>query len=156
MKVILREKVEKLGKKGDIKEVAEGFARNFLFPKHLAAPATPETLKMMQDAITQAEARHAKKTEDARALAERLKGHEVTIRLKLGEEGQAFGSVSAHDIVEALKKEKIHIEKEWVELDEPIKKTGGWNVPLKLPFGIEAEIKVILEKEGVKKEKKAK
>ena len=153
MKVILKEKVASLGKKGDVKEVAEGFARNFLFPKDLAFPATDGVVKMIGNATAREEASKKKKMEEVQALATRLIGHQVTIRLKIGEEGQAFGSASSKDIADALKREKFHIENEWIALEEPIKKTGGWNVTLKLPFGIETSVKVLVEKEESKGKK---
>ena len=153
MRIVLTQDIEKLGKKGDIKEVADGYARNFLFPKNLAKPATELTIKDLSKGRLQEEKRKSDEISRYQQLAKNLDGKEITFSTALGESGRAFGSVSASDITDELKKGKIEVSKEWVELEEPIKKAGGWDVKIKLPHGIEASIKVVVEakKEEAKK-----
>lgn len=153
MKIILTQEVEKLGKKGDIKEVADGYARNFLFPRNLAKPATESTLKDVNKEKFQEEKRKSDEISRYQQLAKNLDGKEIIFSIALGESGRAFGSISAKDIALELKKMKIEVNREWVELEEPLKKTGGWDVKIKLPHGFETTIKIVVE---AKKEEKKK
>lgn len=145
MKVILQQEVPKLGHAGDIKEVSDGFARNFLIPRDLALPATPQTIKAHQvqlKAKAEHETAERKHFED---LAEKLKSTELNFKIKVGEKGQPFGSVSVQDIMEELAKEGIKIEKQWIELEHGIKTTGEHSVKVKFPHQIESEIKIQVE-----------
>lgn len=151
MKVILLEDIEKLGKKFEVVEVADGYARNFLIPKNLAEPATKETrerLKVLKEAeVKRAEEELAKIQE----LATKLDGQEIEIKAKLKEDGGLFGSINAASIAEALAKQGLYIKKSWVKLEKPIKEVGEYDVVLELEHGLEAKIKVIVgeEKEEV-------
>ena len=153
MKVILTQDIEKLGKKGDIKEVADGYARNFLFPGNFARPATETTLKEINKEKTRKEKKKSDEITRFEELAKKLNGMELTFNIAIGEMGQSFGSVSTKDITEELKKNKIAVNEDWIELEEPLKKTGGWDIKIKLPHGFAVAIKVTVEakKEEVKK-----
>ncbi|MFH1509982.1 MAG: 50S ribosomal protein L9 [Candidatus Nealsonbacteria bacterium] len=147
MKVILLKDVEKLGKKFDVKEVKEGYATNFLFPKGLAKQATKTALVWleMQKEIT------AKKEEEGleaiQKTASSMDGREIILNVKVGDQDQLFESISAQKIVEKLKEEGFEIKKTQLELLEPIKELGEFPVKVKLEHNLEAEIKVIVNKE---------
>lgn len=153
MKVILLAEVKALGKKGDVVEVAKGHARNFLLPRKLAMPVTEGNLKTLEQ-IKQAE---AKKEEAIRvaaeALAAKLADQTVKIEVKAGKEDKLYGSVTSKDIAEALKEQSgIEVDKKSIDLSEPIKTTGEFNVTLKLYHQVEAEIKVNVLKAKSKEE----
>lgn len=143
MKVILLKNVDKLGKEGEAKEVADGYARNFLIPQDIAQPATEQALR-------EAELNAAKKSkivqtdlEEAQKLAEQLDGRELFVKVK-EKDGTLFGSVNEKTIAKTLADEGLKIELESVKLEEPIKEVGDYDVRLELPHGLEANIKVIL------------
>ncbi|MEW6725882.1 MAG: 50S ribosomal protein L9 [Bacillota bacterium] len=143
MKVILLKDVSNLGRKGDIVNAADGFARNFLFPKGLAEPVTEGR---MQEIARNADARARKEKrldEQARALAARLKGLTVKVAVRTGEGGRLFGSVSTKDIAAALEAQhKINIDRKKFELKEPIKSLGTYKVLARLHPGVHAEFTV--------------
>lgn len=147
MKIILLDNVEKLGKKGDIVEVAAGFARNYLIPRKLAMEVTPSNLKMIE--MQQKALR--KKLEKERLTYQELikKLNEVTLTFvrKSSEKDVIFGSVSAADIQEELNKLGFEIDKKKIILDEPIKRLGTFTVPIKVYHEDKAEIKVVVVKE---------
>lgn len=143
MKVILQADVKKLGKKGDLVDVAEGYARNFLFPRGLAIEANASNLKSLQNQKSQAKARQERELEEARRQAEQLEKVTLTIARKTGEGGRLFGSVTGGDIVEAVKKAAgIDLDKRKVELDEPIKALGTYEVSVRVHPGVNAALKV--------------
>jgi large subunit ribosomal protein L9 len=147
MRVILLQDVEKLGKKYDIKEVADGYARNFLIPKGLAKPATEEALKWLE---TQKEIEAKKAEEDLKKvqeIASAVDDQEVIIPVKVGEEGQLFESITAQKISEKLKEIGFDIKKTQIDLAEPIKELGEYPVKIKFEHNLEAEIKVIVVEE---------
>jgi len=133
MKVILKQDVEKLGKSGDIKDVKTGFARNFLFPKGLAIPATEknvEILKLEKEKIKKAKDVELKKIKE---LAEKISKTSLNINVKVGESGKMFGTVTKEDLMNSLKKEtELDIDKQDILLEEPIKETGIYNVEIKI------------------------
>ncbi|MFQ6049487.1 MAG: 50S ribosomal protein L9 [Candidatus Paceibacterales bacterium] len=144
MRVILLKDVENLGKKYEIKEVANGYARNFLIPKDLARQATKENLKWLK---TQKEIEEKKAEEELKkvqALATAIDGREIIIPVKLGKEGQLFESITSQKIYEKLKELGLNIKKRQIDLSEPIKELG--EVPLKIKFdhNLEAEIMIIV------------
>jgi large subunit ribosomal protein L9 len=150
MKVILSKDVENLGKEGEVKEVADGFARNFLFPKNIAEPAT-------DTAIQNAEAKKKKKNENAKLeleeaqkLAEQLEGRELFVKVK-EEEGKLFGSVNEKTISKTFKDEGISISPESIKLAEPIKEMGEYDAQISLDHGLEANIRIILVSESEEK-----
>ena len=147
MKVILLEDVEKLGRAGEIIEVKNGYARNYLIPKKLAVPAIGKNLAQLehQKRIIQAKQLRLRKT--AQALKEQIEKLSITIPCKVGESDRLFGSVTAMDIAQALKKEGIEIDKRWIKLQEPLKNLGVYTVPIHLNQELEANLKVWLVKE---------
>lgn len=143
MKVALKEDMEKFGKKGDIKEVADGYARNYLIPRGLVEIATAAVIKRtekMRQAHTAAE---AKQKEEMLQLADKIEGKSFRIKTKVGEDKKLFGSITAADIVKAIKdKTKVEIDKKMIVLAEPIKKAGEHKVQIKLATEVEAQITV--------------
>ena len=143
MKVLLKADVKALGKKNEIVEVSEGYARNFLFPRSFAVEATPGVLRGLQEVKSNEKKRDDKELTAAKALAEKLSAVKVEIRRKTGEGGKLFGSVAGKDIVEKLKEvAQLDIDRRKVELDDPIKSLGTYKVPVRLHQGVIAEIEV--------------
>lgn len=153
MKVVLLGDVDKVGKKYDVKEVADGFARNFLIPKNLAKVATKEMIEWVElqkgMAIQKAE-EDLKKTQ---GLASSIDGQEVILTVKIGPEGQLFESINAQKIVERLKEMGFEVKKNQLDLPEPIKEVGEYPVRVKLEHNLEAQIQVVIN--GEEKEKPA-
>ena len=152
MKVILLKTIENLGKKYEIKEVKDGYARNFLIPKGLAKKAEKEALLWLE---TQKEAQAQKAEEElkkAQGLASAIDGQEVIIPVKIGEEGQLFESITSQKILEKVKELGFEIKKIQLDLEEPIKELGEFPVKIKFEHNLEAEIKVIVTKEEEKSE----
>ncbi|MGE5509473.1 MAG: 50S ribosomal protein L9 [Chitinophagales bacterium] len=142
MKVILKQDVPTLGKRGATVEVSEGYARNFLMPRGLAVEASEGALKALAVEKKVAENKAAKEEAEARALGEKLKGLEVVIPAKMGEGGRLFGSVTAKDIADALAKQKIKLDKKKLELEEPLKHLGTYEVTVKLHPKVHVSLKV--------------
>ena len=147
MKVILLEDIEGRGKAGDIIEVKNGYARNYLIPRKLAIPATGKNLAQLEHQRRLIQAKEAKRKKTAQALKEQIEKLSITIPCKVGESDKLFGSVTAKDIAQALKKEGIEVDKRWIKLDEPLKNLGVYNVPIHLDQNIEATLKVWLVRE---------
>ncbi len=150
MKVILLQDIENLGKKYEVKEVKDGYARNFLFPNKLAKPAIKEALKWLE---VQKEI-EAKKAEEAlkqvQELASAVDDQEVIIPVKIGKEDQLFESITVQIISEKLKELGFDIKKSQIDLEEPIKELGEFPVKIKFEHNLEAVIKVIVVKEEEK------
>ncbi len=147
MKVILKQDVEKLGKTGDVVRVAPGYGRNFLIPQRLAVEATPGNLKVME-LERQAAARRDQKDKAAASLVARdLVKLVVTIRRKAGEGGTLYGSVTSIDIADFLITHKIDIDKRKIQLEDPIKAIGEYEVPVRLHREVTVPIKVIVDAE---------
>ncbi len=147
MKVILLQDVEDLGKKYEVKEVKNGHARNFLLPQKLAKAATKEAMKWLasqKDVIDQKAEEDLKKSQ---ALASDLDGLELTISVKVGEEGQMFESINSQKIVDKLKEMGFEVKKSQVKLESPIKELGEFAVNVALEHNLEAELKVIISAE---------
>jgi len=142
MEVILREEIEKLGNRGDIVNVADGYARNYLLPKKLAVPATEANKKIIEQERQAYLRREAKLASEAEELARMLAGVTVTIAQKAGEMDQLFGSVTAKDIAEALEQLNFQIDRRKILLEEPIKQLGEYKVALRLHRTVTAEIQV--------------
>ena len=147
MRVILLQDIENVGKKYEIKEVKNGYARNFLIPKGLVKPATKESLKWVK---VQKEI-EIKKSEEAlkkvQEMASAVDGQEISISVKIGEEGQLFESITDQKIFEKLKELGFEIKKSQIDLPEPIKELGEFPVKIKFEHNLEAEIKVIIVEE---------
>ena len=142
MKVLLKNDVPKIGRKGELLEVKEGYARNFLIPNGLAVEATGGTMKQYEEDKKAQERRKAKEKEDAQALAARIKGTTLTLRHKAGEEGRLFGSITSAEISEALKQKGFDIDRKHVILDEPIRLVGSHEVKIKLHTEVTASLHV--------------
>jgi len=147
MKVILLQDVEKLGKKYDVKEVKEGYARNLLFPKKSAKPVTKEALAWleMQKEIESKKAEEALK--NFQDIASAIDGREIIIPVKVGDQGQLFESISSQLISEKLKEAGFDVKKSQIVLEETIKELGEFPVKIKFEHNLEAEIKAIITAE---------
>ena len=148
MKVILLQDIKSLGRKGETKEASYGYARNFLFPKGFAKPATGEALRELEKTKEAAAKRIEEETGRLRSLAAHLSKTTLVIKTKTGEKGRAFGALTAAKIRDALMhQEKINIEKKWIDLEESIKQTGEHLIKIKFPHGIEGTLRVVIEPE---------
>jgi large subunit ribosomal protein L9 len=154
MKVILLQDVDGLGKKYEVKEVKNGHARNFLLPKKLARAATKQALKWLADQKGVIEKEVEEDLKKAQVLASELDGLELSIVVKVGDEGQLFESINNQKIVDKLKEMGFEVKKSQVKLENPIKETGEFPINITLAHNLEAEIKVIVagEKTAEKKE----
>ena len=142
MKLILQEDVKNLGKMGDVVNVSDGYARNYLIPKKFGVEANVKSIKALEHEKRKIEEKSKKIRNDARALAERLSATSLTLSAKAGEEEKLFGSITTMDIVEALKKEGFDIEKKKVLLDEPIRRLGAYAVDIKIQGDVTAQVQV--------------
>ncbi|MBS4026529.1 MAG: 50S ribosomal protein L9 [Clostridia bacterium] len=143
MKVILQQDVKGTGKKGDMVTVAEGYARNFLLPKKLAIPATDANVNQIRQQQDKATKQKAQELAEAQKLADRLAQVTVTVIAKCGEGGRLFGSVTAKEITEILAEEhKLKVDKRKIELKEPIKALGVYNLTFKLHPQVQGNLKV--------------
>jgi len=147
MEVILREDIERLGHRGQVIKVADGYARNFLLPKHLAGAATDANRKIVEQERQAHLRREAKQKSEAEDLAKLIAGVSVTIAQKAGENDQLFGSVTAKDVADALAKQNYTIDRRKVHLEEPIKQLGEFKVPVRLHKDVTAEVTVQVVKE---------
>jgi large subunit ribosomal protein L9 len=144
MKVIFLQDVKGQGKKGEIKEVSEGYARNFLFPKNLVKLANDGNVKA-QDLIKKAEVKKKDQERDnAKALADRLEKTEVTLKAKSGEGGRLFGSITNKQIAEVLESLKLKVDKRAIILEHPIRTVGTTNVTVKLHPEVSATVRVTI------------
>lgn len=148
MKVILTEDVSKLGSKGEMLDVADGYARNFLFKKGLAIEGTPGKQKEWADQQKNKRAQEAKMTKEAEEIKKKIGGRSIVVKMNSGEEGKLFGSVTAQQAAAALnEKYDVDIDKKDIRLDEAIKQLGSYPFRVKLFGGIEAELTLIVEAE---------
>lgn len=147
MRVVLREDIDKLGRRGEVRDVAAGYARNFLLPKGKALPATDGNMKRVEQERRRYAVLQAKEKEDAAAVGRRLAGVSCTIVRKVGENDQLYGSVTASDIADFLAKEGIEIDKRRILLEEPIKALGIYTIPVKLHADVQGEVRVWVVKE---------
>jgi large subunit ribosomal protein L9 len=148
MKVILKQDVDKLGRSGDVVKVAPGYGRNFLLPRKLAVPATPGNLKIAEiDRVAAARRDHREK-KAAEIVARDLAKLVVTLERKAGEGGTLYGSVTSIDIADYLITHKIDIDKRKIQLEEPIKSMGEYQVPIRLHREVTVPIRVIVQAEA--------
>lgn len=147
MKVILLKKVKGLGEKYDIKEVADGYARNFLLPQNLAETATSDRVKVLTERKGKETTDAQKDLEKTEAFAEKLEMLEIIVKAKAQDDGTLYGSVSAKEIVAALKKHNVTIDEKQVAIKSPIKKIGDHEVIINLSHGLEAPVVVTVERE---------
>ncbi len=149
MKVILLENIDGLGKKYEIKEVKSGYARNFLLPKNLAKQATKKALEWLESQKETIEKTAEEELKKIQELASGIDGFEVTIQVKVGEEGQLFESINQQKISDKLKDSGFEVKKSQIDLPDPIKELGEFPVKINLEHNLEAEIKVIVAEEKI-------
>lgn len=147
MKIILLEDVDKLGKRGAVVSVKDGYGRNFLLPRKLAAIATEGNLKRVEMEAKKYKVKEAKEEADASQIKANLEALSLSIEMKAGEGDVLFGSVTSADIAELLEKKGYNIDKRRIELDEPIKRLGTYQVPVKLFKSVSANVKIDVVKE---------
>jgi large subunit ribosomal protein L9 len=148
MEVILREHVEHLGRRGEIVKVADGYARNYLLPRKLALLATEGNKKQIERERAKLEARETEEKGVAEAIADRMANLEVVIARKVGETEALYGSVTTADVAEALAAKGFDIDRRKIQLPEPIKKLGDFDLPIKLQREVIATVKVRVVAEG--------
>jgi large subunit ribosomal protein L9 len=147
MEVILREDVDKIGARGALVKVADGFARNYLLPRKLAVAATSSNKKIVEQEREAFVRREAKAKSESEDLVKLLNGVTLTFRHKVGENDHLFGSVTAKDIAEGLEAQRFHIERRKIQLEEPIRTLGEHMVTLRLHREVSTQIKVVVEPE---------
>lgn len=145
MKVILNQDVKGQGKKGDMVDVSDGYARNFLLPKNLAKPATKENINVMKGQQESREYRQQKELEEAQQIAEKVNAVTVTLTAKAGDNGKLFGSITSKDVSEALTAQHhIKIDKKKFHMPDGIKTLGTTVVEIKIHTGVNAKLKVLV------------
>ena len=149
MKVVLMQDVPNLGKTGEIKEVADGYGRNYLLPKGFAAMATKGLIKQAQERAEAQKRREAKSRTESEQLAQRLNGQTLRFTVRVGELDRLYGSITNVDLAEKLKEQiGIEVDRRKIDLGEPIKRAGVYSVPVRLGASIEARLNVVVEGEG--------
>jgi large subunit ribosomal protein L9 len=151
MKVILIDEIRGLGTRGDVVNVKDGYARNYLLPKNLAREATPGNLKSVEQERKKWALLAQKEKEQAAKAAESVKGTKVTVQKRVGENGQLFGSVTANEIADALTAKGLQVDKRRIELGHPIKTLGTHDVEVRLYRDVSAQIQVEVIPIGVEK-----
>ena len=147
MKVLLLRDHDKLGKAGDVKNVADGYARNYLLPRGLAVLASPGALKQADSIRKSEEKRRAQLRAEAQAVANQLTGTTLIFQAMAGETGKLYGSITTTDVVEAIQRDKgIEVDKRKVELREPLRTVGTHNVQIRLAPDLEPAVTVIIER----------
>ena len=147
MKVILRKDFETLGKIGDVVAVKDGYARNYLLPRQIAYRATTSSLRALEEEKKQHERQEQKQLKDAEKIGSELEKVPITIAMKVGEDDKLFGSVTSQMIADSLKEKGFTVDKRTIELEEPIKTLGIFEVPVKLHAKISAKAKVWVVRE---------
>jgi large subunit ribosomal protein L9 len=147
MKIILRQNHEKLGAIGEVVSVKDGYARNYLIPRGVAYEATQGNLQQLEEEKKMAARRTDRDKKNAEALAAEIEKISLTIKMKVGEEEKLFGSVTSQQIAELLAEKNITLDKRSIELEEPLKALGIFEVPIKLTAGVTSKIKVWIVKE---------
>ena len=147
MKIILRDDIDRLGKLGEVVNVAPGYARNYLIPKKLAYPATSGNLKRIEFEKRRAAQQAEHEVEEARRLAKKLKDLSLTFQVKVGEEDKLYGSVTTADLAEEAARHGFEIDRRRFLLEEPIKQLGVYTIKLRLHPEVNTEVKVWVVKE---------
>src|ERR1700720_769239 len=150
MEVILKEDVAKLGSRGDMVKVAEGYGRNFLLPRWLAIEATSGNKKVIEQMRAASVRRSAKEKAQAEELSKQFDGVSLSFQRRSGEHDQLFGSVTSGDLADALAKKGFNIDRRKIQLHEPLKIVGEFAVPVKLHKEVIAHLKVVIEKEAAR------
>ena len=148
MEVILKEDVPKLGHRGEVVKVAEGYGRNYLLPRKLAVEATSANKAVIEQMKQSAIRKSAAEKADSEALSKQLEGVSLSFQRKAGEKDHLFGSVTSADIAEALEHKGFNIDRRKIHLNEPLKNLGEFEVPVRLHREVTSKIKVTVEKEA--------
>jgi large subunit ribosomal protein L9 len=149
MKVILRQDVDKIGLRGEVVEVARGFARNFLLPRQLAEPATPSRVVELEKVNAHRALHEAQSFEQAQEISQRLGQTELRFDVKAGDTGVLFGSVTATDVADTLwAKHKIRVDRKKIELADPIKRIGRYEIPIELFADVVVPVRTLVIPEG--------
>ncbi|MDE2999108.1 MAG: 50S ribosomal protein L9 [Gemmatimonadota bacterium] len=147
MKIILTETLENLGDAGSVVDVKDGYARNYLIPRNLALVATTGNMKVYEALKRQKEARDNRAQREALALSKKIAKASCTIPVAVGKEDQIFGSVTAQHVSEHLAEQGFEIDRRWIELEEPIRALGVYDVSIRLHADVNATVKVWVVKE---------
>jgi len=148
VKVILTQDVSALGKSGELKDVADGYARNFLIKQNLAVPAAGGAYRAWQHDIASREEKRKREREDAEIAAQRIGSTTLTMGVKVGEGGKLYGSITAKDIADALGRRGIVVDRHKVDLDEPLKTLGTYKVAIRVFPGMTPEVTIAVEPKG--------
>jgi large subunit ribosomal protein L9 len=148
VKVILTADVAALGKSGDIKTVADGYALNFLIPQKLAVPAVGGAYRAWQHDIASREDKRRREREEAEIYATRIASTTLTMGVKVGDGGKLYGSITAKDIADALARRGIEVDRHKIDLDEPLKSLGTYKVAIRVLAGMTPEVTVVVEPKG--------
>ena len=148
MRVILTKDVDKIGKSGELKTVADGFATNFLIPQKLAVPAAGGAYRAWQHDIASREDKRARERSEAEVTANRIASTTLTMGVKVGDAGKLYGSIGGKEIAEALARRGIVVDRHKVELEEPLKSLGTYKVAIKVFSGMTPEVTVVVEPKG--------
>ena len=148
MEVLLLKDIEQLGEAGEIKRVANGYARNFLIPRGLAVIATPGAVKQVEMQLESEARREAKELDEAQALAQALEGLSVTFQARAGESDRLYGSITNANIADALSEQaEQEVDRRKIEMEEPLKELGTHAITIRLAPGAEAKVTVVIERE---------
>ena len=148
MKVILTKDVAKLGKSGEMKQVADGYATNFLIPNGVAVPAAGGAYRAWQHDIASREDKRVRERADAEVAATRIASTTLTMGVKVGEGGKLYGSITAQDIADALGRRGITVDRHKIDLEQPLKTLGTYKVAVKVFSGMTPEVTIVVEPKG--------
>ncbi len=142
MKVIMKQNVDRLGKTGEILEVKDGYARNYLIPRQIVMPANARNMKIFEQEKKRVKIKETKDKRMAEQLAKKLEGVSLTATVAVGEEDKVFGAVTSQDIADLLKNQGFELDRRKIQIDEPFKALGIYEVPIKLHTDVEARVKL--------------
>lgn len=148
MKVILTRDVAKLGRTGEMKTVADGYAQNFLIPQKYAVPASGGAYRAYQHDIASREEKRKREREESEIAATRIASTTLTMGVKVGEGGKLYGSINNQDIADALGRRGIVVDRHKIDLDQPIKALGTYKVAVKVSAGMTPEVTIVVEPKG--------
>jgi large subunit ribosomal protein L9 len=148
VKVILTADVPKLGKSGELKDVADGYAHNYLMRQKLAIPAAGGAMRAWQHDIASREEKRKREREEAEIASNRISSTTLTMGMKVGEGGKLYGSITAKDIADALGRRGIVVDRHKIDLEDPLKSLGTYKVAIKVLPGIMSEVTVVVEPKG--------
>jgi large subunit ribosomal protein L9 len=148
VKVILTQDIATLGKSGDMKSVADGYATNFLIPQRLAVPAAGGAYRAWQHDVASREDKRKREREDAEVAATRISSTTLTMGVKVGDGGKLYGSITSKDIADALARRGIEVDRHKIDLEEPLKSLGTYKVAVKVLSGLTPEVTIVVEPKG--------